>query len=656
MRIIISLHIIILLGTVTLFAQVSDSLKVQTSETDSTFTEEAGLSALSDSLNLRKSEEIIKTVAFWNRGKDAIDKTVNTDSLMRWQFWPNWGDFYANRKDVIPYRLGTIGRQDAFTINGYSSYEQQLYLDDLQLNDPITGLLNYNLVPHLKLGNVNESYINILKTNIYTKNYYLTKPRSFLNYDEGGEGYRNLEFVITQNTSPTTNFELSYWDRREDGYYPNSKVNGSQIFGKLNHHITDRYFLQFMLLRNQFDRDESFGYNIGDPNVFEFNEFTTQPNQQSAKSEFLRNDIKIGIYSRGDSTQNEDGGLIITKSRNDYNLKFTADTLFWDVNEYKAKLFKKISLAGIDLKGDLEGYHTAVKDSSVLAINNWGGLNFTGDINSNITNKLGLYLNGNYHVRDDGKSTTAISGGIKIVARKLETQFGYSIESRMPGIQNMYWLARDYTGNKNLANEEIQSIYASINYGIGEKISLGAAGRFKKVDDAILLADDHTFQNEGNYTKINASVFARYNSGLFDIESSAVMEQIMEQTYLPDMVNLNAMDNLLLLRNSVFLKGYVFDKAAFIKAGIRTIFSTNYYHSKTYNTALHYWQNSSLEQPIPGYFRLDAELSARVRAIMVYVTWENALDGLGQAGYFETAGYPLWPRRLLVGIRAQFIN
>jgi hypothetical protein len=53
---------------------------------------------------------------------------------------------------------------------------------------------------------------------------------------------------------------------------------------------------------------------------------------------------------------------------------------------------------------------------------------------------------------------------------------------------------------------------------------------------------------------------------------------------------------------------------------------------------------------------MDAELSARVRAIMVVIRWENALDGLGQAGYFEASSFPMPPRRLIVGIRAQFRN
>ena len=96
--------------------------------------------------------------------------------------------------------------------------------------------------------------------------------------------------------------------------------------------------------------------------------------------------------------------------------------------------------------------------------------------------------------------------------------------------------------------------------------------------------------------------------------------------------------------------------------GIKTLTSPFNYQSKFYNTELAYWQSNSLsfdgsrQDFIPAFFRLDAELSARVRAIMVVLRYENALDGVGQAGYFEASAYPMPPRRLVVGIRAQFRN
>jgi hypothetical protein len=90
--------------------------------------------------------------------------------------------------------------------------------------------------------------------------------------------------------------------------------------------------------------------------------------------------------------------------------------------------------------------------------------------------------------------------------------------------------------------------------------------------------------------------------------------------------------------------------------GFKTLLSPFAYGTRTYNSELGIWQGNSMEQDIPPFFRMDAELSARIRGIMLVMRWENALDGFGQAGYFEAAGYPMPPRRLLVGIRAQFRN
>lgn len=656
MRVIISIHIILFLSAFSALAQVTDTIKVDSTNANRLDSMRVDSLSQLDIPELVKEPEVIKTVSFWEKNKPAYSNTVNTDSLMRWQFWPNWGDFYAHRKDAISYRLGTIGRVDAFTIRGYDSYEQILEFDDIQLNNPITGLLNYNLVPHLKLDVVNETHTHNLKTDIYSKNYYITQPRSFLNYDEGGSGYRNLEFMVTQNTSPGTNIELSYWDRREDGYYPNSKVIGSQIFGKVYHHIQEKYFLQATILRNEFNNGEPFGYNIGDPNAFNFDEFTAQPNQQSAKSEFLRNDIKVGIYTRKDSTQKENGGLVFIKTRNDYNLKASVDTIFWDINEYKAKLFKEFNLNKFDAKFDLTGYKASVKDSSSLSIKSWSGAALTGLINAKITNSIKAFTSGNYHLRSDSKGAFALNGGLQFSSKIINAKLGISSEDKNPSIQNMHWLSNNYSGNKDLKNEKILSAYGELNVNLKTRLKFGITGRYKQVENAILLSDNNTFDNAGNYSLINSSIYGRYDSKLLEIESSAVLEHLLDYNYEPDFVSLNKKDNIIQLRNSIFIKGYVFDRAAFLKAGIKTIFSPDYYQSKMYNTELNYWQNNSTENPIPGYFRLDAELSARVRAIMVYVSWENALDGLGQLGYFETASYPLWPRRLLIGIRAQFKN
>ncbi len=638
--------------SVNVYAQVINLLNADTlqSKTPDSL-QKAGVNTIP-----KKEPKVIKKVSIWETESSAFSKTVVNDSLLRWQFWPNWGDYYAHRKDVLSYRQGTIGRVDAFTINGYDSYEQSLDFDDVKLNNPVTGLVNYNLVPHHKIGTVRELYSNRLESRINSKNFYITKPISYLNYDESSSGYRNLEFMIAQNTSPGTNIELSFWDRREEGLYPRSGVKGSQVFGKLYHHLGSRFQLQALYLRNQFDRDESFGYVVNDPIYFAYDEFNSQAKENSAKSVFLRSDLKLGIYERQDSTKAEAGGFVLTRSKNEHKLKFSSDTLFWDLTEIKASLFKSVEFGPLTIKAELDGFRVASEDSTTLTKKDWAGTNAKLSSTLSLTNNLKALFTGEILGRNDKQNGNAISAGLNYKANRFEAKLLGSQENKMPSIQSMYWGGRNYSGNPLLNNEQVQSVFGSLEFGIGSYLKFGTSGRYKKVEDAILLSQSKTFTNGGNLELLNATFYGSYNSSLLEIESSASSEYALNQNYVAGIDSLNNRATKLWLRNSIFLKHYVFDKAAFIKVGVRTMFSPLYYKTQTYNTELSYWQYNSTEHEIPNFFRLDAELSARVRSIMVLIRWENALDGVGQAGYFESASYPSWPRRLLVGIRAQFRN
>tara|TARA_R110002096_G_scaffold406782_3_gene605143 strand:- start:5527 stop:7428 length:1902 start_codon:yes stop_codon:yes gene_type:complete len=633
---------------------VSDSLKVDTLRT--TTTPDSVLPSKNKSILPKKEEKVIKRVSPWIKQSDSFSDVITNDSLLRWQIWPNWGDFYAYRKDVLSYRQGTIGRVDAFSINGYDMHEQNVFFDEVGLNNPITGAINYNFIPHHKIKSVSETYSGNLKSEITSKDYYITKPISYLNYDESSAGYRNLEFMLAQNTSPTTNVELSFWDRREEGYYSRSGVQGSQVFGKIYHHLGDKFQIQGMYLRNQFENEEPFGYVVSDPTFFSFDEFTAQSNESSAKAEHLRTDMKIGIYERADSSSTEAGGLVFTKTRNDYNLSFSLDTLFWDLSEHRAQAFKSINIGSLRLKGEFGAYITSTSDSSTIAKKDWGGSVVSLSSQFTFSKYLSAKLFGGLERRNDKQSSNDISAGILFNASFLDGKIIASKESRMPSIQSMYWGGRNYFGNPVLNNEQVQSIYGDLNITLGEKFEIGISGRYKKTEDAILLSQFKTFVNGGDIELLNGTIFGQYHSQSLEIESSATTEYALNESYIVGVDSLNARGNKLSIRNSIFLKKYAFDKAAFIKMGVRTLFSPFYFESQKYNTELSYWQYNSLEQQTPSFFRLDVEISARVRSMMVLIRWENALDGVGQAGYFESASYPMSPRRLLVGIRAQFRN
>jgi len=653
----VALHIIFLLMAGSLFAQVSDSTAIDSAQVEMT-TPDSLLTTPSDSLDQKRKEKPKpEDVSPWNESNPVGSHVITNDSLMRWEIWPNWGDFQAYRNDVISFRQGTNGRVDAYHINGYEPLEQEFEMEGISLNNPITGLTNFNLVPHRKIGLVTESYGGNYYSDIKLRDYYIVKPISYLNYDEAGGAYRNLEFLVSQNFTERTNLELSYWDRRGGGYYPNSSINGSQVFGRVYHHLNEQFLIRGMYMRNQFTNDEPFGYVIGDPVTFPFSEFRSAPQTSNANSKLTRWDLIGGIYHRKDSSSFEDAGLEISITKNKKNLRFSGDTLGWDLRTLNADIFKSINLGGISLRAEVGAQNHSLEGASTLSESSWSELNGELSASYNVFNNSRIYGIAKMDNRNDGSFGYDATGGLKAeLFERLTAGVSASSFSRIPTMQAMFWESKNYTGNPDLENETGISAAGKIDFKLTPTITFGASGRYKISDNSTFLSQDSSFINSGEIDHLAGTVYGRFENHLFEIESSGTLQQFNYDEQNAPSAAFNYQDQIVWLRNSAFVKGYVFDRAAYLKIGVKTLLSPLYYSARTFNTELGYWQGNSSYQELPSFFRLDGELSARVRGIMVVLRWENALDGLGQAGYFESAGFPMPPRRLIVGIRAQFRN
>ncbi|MEP5943666.1 MAG: hypothetical protein ABJ356_03845, partial [Balneola sp.] len=399
-----------IVSSTALYAQVADSAK-----TDSVKITSPNTKAKNDNVLASQKKEVkVKTVNLWKNRIPSFSEKITTDSLLRWNIYPNWGDFYAYQSNVISYRQGTIGRTDAFNINGYDQYEQNLWLDDILLNDPVTGLINYNYVPHHKIGTVYQSYNGNLNSYVNIRDYYINEPVSYLNFDEASNDYRNLEFFVAQNTAPGTNIELSYWDRRDGGFYPNNSVQGSQIMGRIYHHLGEKYQIQGLILRNDFNNDESGGYVVNDPSTFGFGEFTSNPVSSSGNSEILRNDIKLGLYQRSDTASAESGGLIFNRTKNDRVVRISADTLSRELLTHGAQIFKKVELGLLSIQGNATVNLSDLKSGNSITRNNW----FTSEAKMTTELELfdGLKLIGSGKVvsRNTDHTGSEFSSGINI--------------------------------------------------------------------------------------------------------------------------------------------------------------------------------------------------------------------------------------------------
>lgn len=645
------------MAAVPLYAQVQDTTAADSAASD-TLRQDSLSTTQGDTLLQNRNKKPEPTLVIpWEEEIPAGSEIIMNDSLLRWQIWPNWGDYQAYRRDVISFRQGSSGRIDAYHINGYEPHEQQLEMEGISLNNPITGLPNYNLVPYRKIGRVTETHGAGYHSQIQLRDYYITKPVSFLNYDEAEGHYRNLEFLVSRNFTERTNLELSYWDRRAGGYYPNSEMEGSQIVARVYHHLSDQFLIRAFYLRNQIRKEEPFGYNVVDPVTFSFDEFTSVPISSNGNSDFTRWDLVTGIYHRADTSATEDAGFEASISKNKKNLYSVGDTLLWDISSLNGKLFKVMNWGKLAVRGEVAGQHHSVKESTAISENGWSNFDIGASVNYRLLKKLNVYGKGNSKRRSDGKNGFELTAGIQgDLAERLQFSVSTGSFSRIPDMRSMYWQSSNYLGNPNLQNESGVSAAGKLHFKLFQTFGLGVSGRIKSSDNVTFLTPDSTFTNSEAVEQLSGTVFGRFENHRFEIESSGTIQQFTYADETSPQIMLNNQDQIIWFRNSAFVKGYVFDRAAYLKIGLKSLLSPFYYAARSYNTELSYWQGNSTYSELPPFFRLDAELSARVRAIMVVIRWENTLDGYGQAGYFEAAGYPMPPRRLIVGIRAQFRN
>ncbi len=584
-------------------------------------------------------------------------QNFTNDSLLRWQNWAQWGDFLAYQANTISYRQGSNGRIDAFDINGYGPLEQDITVNGIGLKNPFTGLVNYNFIPAYKVNEMWVQHSGSYKADIRLKDYYIIKPLSYLTFDEADFNYRNLEFMVTQNFSEKTNVELSFWDRRDGGGFPQNDVQGSQIMFKGYHFLSQYLQLRAMIMRNQYKREEPFGYVVGDPTTFAFSEFSSQPNESGISSEILRNDIKVALYSRPDSLSKQNYGVEIYRTKNEFDLPFDTDTLHWDLRSWRLKGIANTQLGNVVVSAQAELQSHSTKSLSGLTKGSWNEISVSGNLKLPFTNSLELFSNNTLSYRFDGFQSYNLGAGGSILFGKIGLRLNASLFQRLPTMQQLYWSASDFAGNPDLQETKGISIAPAVDLQLSNTLRFGVSGRYALLDKDVFIGNDSSFVNADAYDKLSATVFGEFSNHRFEIHSSATVDAALatEPTSVLEANNLH--DRKIWLRNNAFIKGYVFDKAAYVKAGLRSTLSPIPYRTRLFNTGLQFWENAALEESeIPAFFRLDAELSARVRAIMVLIRWENTLDGFGQAGYFEAATLPMPARRLIVGIRAQFRN
>lgn len=606
-----------------------------------------------------------------------------SDSTLRWQIWPDWTYKLNRQPGVLSYRMGTSLRSNAVQRYAHEPRHQQLYWEGIPLNDPVSGMLNWSLIPQHKISKFyGEDLGTHYRSTYYLRQYYLNEPLSRLIYSESKFSSRNLEFEVSHNLSQRTNIELRYWDRREGGEYNNSEVIGRQIFAKASHHLDNRHFLKLNYVNNKMDIGRPFGYFFPDMLTFDFDQYNTQANESSGNSTEINNLLALNFYRRSpDSTRRDEQKpdnlhASLYHRSTQRMVQYSADSTAYNIGSAGLSVRKWWSKGMAELEGGInyEYFFNGEQTEQVLATGNWGLLEAEGKAAVQLAPFVSVEGGGTVQSRSDGFRSYRMNAAADFRIGKLSLSTGLSAGSLMPTPQQLYWQSENFAGNPNLLNEEMQERRARVSYDVTSNSRVGIRLQHKDVNNGLMvegidiltdlnsynsnniLGADSLYANKDSYASQSATVFFDWDATHFELDGSATLHRFTNSLVEPENpIPMSARESIW-LKGGAYWKGYLFGRATYVKAGLSGMIAPFRYQADHYYPELDYWQPVSNDQALPAFNRLDLDISARVRSIVFVMRWQNILDDVSQLGYFETAGYPMSQRKFLFGVRALFRN
>lgn len=573
---------------------------------------------------------------------------VLSDSLFRWHYGNDFQEILARRPGWISSRMYGIGRPADLQFRGAAQQDRMVFWDGMALNNPYTGAAELSDLP-----------LNLLKSvqflpaqevfDFSTLTFSVAKPRSDFTFEQAANEYRILSALHSQNVSPNTNITGFGTGKKESSYYEKSASERFQAGVLVYHQFSNRIFWRSAFIRNRVAFDQPDGYAISDVAAYGFDPYEAASQDSDGlsinRNTWLKSDVFVKsvsgnvVFSAGIFSHN--AGRNWTGSR---------DSVNYEVKE--RGISSRIQHEMDWFRTDFRGSVSIVQFENDSTSGNEATQQLFGHVESKtrIPVQLGIALFANGSGRTSGQFSvqTNISG-----SSGWEVSPFFRAETESPTLQDRFHQSRLFSGNAALELSGLLKTGTHVGYTRGIWQLSAEAGMLRAVNERSLSSDSLLIQipeRNGFFGSARVSM----NAPRYVLHLSADWNKSSMQTGAGFSDNFT--DHKLWLRSDFSYRDYFFNKATFAVLGVRTLLSPFAYQTPSYVVALDRWMIPQIPDEIPGFFRADVYVQARVRQLFLYYQIENVLNGIGQAGYFETVNYPMPPRFSRFGIRWMIRN
>jgi hypothetical protein len=577
------------------------------------------------------------------------------DSTLRWMHLLNMSEWYNLKRGVIPNRLGGMGRPDAMFFHGHSPVYQRIYFEEIPAGDPVTGLVNVNRLQFHHFSRIFEQTgFSHSETRYRLRRYHLIRPLTRINFEQGADGLMSTEGLVSMNLNHRTNLEMSLWNMSDDGYYPRADFSGLQSNVAVHHIYNSRVSFRAGLYYNSLQLEEPGGYQPEPMEIFPFDRFLASPNLLGARSSVRQTLLRSDVYYRTaeDKPVELMGGIFHQRFRRFYFS--TTDSSFYRTMQFGSYLnwIKKTGLFSFTTNGRITANRVDPDRNRSLDTSYWTNMaiQFSGE--AAVAGTAGITGTSGMEYRSDGYLTGNAGGGFRVKpASGIGMHLLVSAGTYAPTIQQLYWRNSLFSGNPELDPVLVQRADAGLSWNSTGGTGAGVRGYVSRLSGDIQMGADSMFTSVSAYILLGGEIYASWNSTNWEIDISSTVLRYESDSPVALNILLDGSGTRFRNRASIYRKGYLFDFAAYVKIGLHGILTPGAYRAATYNPALDWWNIAPDTSPLPAYYRVDLDVTARIRSIFLMLKYENLFDQLGQQGYFETPYYPMPGRRFRLGIR-----
>ena len=590
-------------------------------------------------------------------------KKATGDSISRWELWSDQGEWPSRQPGTISFQLGGLGRNDGFLIRGHESRHQRLFLDGIPVNERIFGSANRKRLPHYsRLAAVYESTgTTRYLSEVNTRRYHVSRPLTFINYEQTIYDYRSTEGLISRNFSPSTNLTISYWGKNESQGYRNNTMGGRNASVTLYHFLNDSWLIEGGGHYSGLQLGEPDGYQMPDMFTFHFNRFEAVPNEMRARSSLRNSLFRATAYRRSSSGQPANTRISAYHDRYRRFHYDDADSSWVQTLTTGISARQTVTAGQFELQGDLYSEWTRIVQDRhyTMEADSWIHSEAKAAASLPLLDRSRLHSWLQAGWRTDGFHDFEAGAGIHVrLFRGISAYGSWARGEQMPLPGHLYWMRPPIQGASGIGNEKLQRIVSGVQWRTGFWDLVGEVHATLQ-DNPILVGSDSVFVSAGSYTSAGAMAWLSYDGQRIEFSLSGTFQQYTSDN--PGILSqlLERSGQRAWTRASFYYKNYIYNRAAFMKAGFHVHASPTMYRSAQYYPAKDYWDPNSWHpsadiveaQAIPDFIRLDLDMSVRVRSVLFLFRFENVLDNWFQPGYFETAYHPMPPMRFRFGIR-----